>query len=58
MLNFLQIFINTALVPAFLAILGYIWRDVTGRVKSIEERTIRMEKDIVRISTILNSIHI
>jgi len=50
------IFINTALLPMVLAVLGYVWKDVTNRVKSIEDRTIRIEKDIVRISTILESL--
>ncbi len=49
-------FINAALIPVVLAVLGYVWKDVTNRVNSIEERTIRIEKDIVRISTILESL--
>ena len=55
-MNMYTIFINTALLPMVLAVLGYVWKDVTNRVKSIEDRTIRIEKDIVRISTILESL--
>ncbi len=54
-MNIFTTFINTALIPAVLAVLGYVWKDVTSRVKTIEERTIRIEKDIVRIYTILES---
>ncbi|MDD2650840.1 MAG: hypothetical protein RBS16_09435 [Candidatus Cloacimonadales bacterium] len=47
--------INSIILPGVLGIIGYVWVDVTTRVKSIEERLIRMEKDIVRISTMFTS---
>ena len=47
------IFIEYALWPILLGVLCYLWRDLTSRVKSIENRSIRIEKDIVRISTLL-----
>ncbi len=51
-----RIIIEYALWPVLLAIVCYLWKDLTSRVKSIENRSIRMEKDLVRISTILESL--
>ncbi|HPM01273.1 MAG TPA: hypothetical protein PK816_03865 [Candidatus Cloacimonadota bacterium] len=47
------IFIEYLLWPVLLGIVCYLWKDLTSRVKSIENTSIRIEKDIVRISTLL-----
>ncbi|MBP7564134.1 MAG: hypothetical protein KA886_10135 [Candidatus Cloacimonetes bacterium] len=35
--------------PILISILIYLWKDLVNRVKNIENRSMRIEKDIVRI---------
>lgn len=41
--------------PVLLSMCGYMWKDISYRVRSIEQRCIKMEMDIVRIYTKLES---
>ncbi len=52
-----KIFVDYTLWPILIAILCYLWNELVSRVKSIENRSVRMEKDIVRISTLLESLN-
>jgi membrane protein implicated in regulation of membrane protease activity len=42
--------------PILISILVYLWKDLVNRVKNIENRSIRIEKDIVRLTTVIENI--
>jgi ABC-type long-subunit fatty acid transport system fused permease/ATPase subunit len=42
--------------PILISILIYLWKDLVNRVKNIENRSMRIEKDIVRLSTLIENL--
>ncbi|HOD54785.1 MAG TPA: hypothetical protein PKJ08_09680 [Candidatus Cloacimonadota bacterium] len=42
--------------PILISILIYLWKDLVNRVKNIENRSMRIEKDIVRLTTVIENI--
>ncbi len=50
------ILIDFTLWPVLLSILIFLWNDLVNCVKSIEKRSVRIEKVIVRITTVIEGL--
>jgi len=50
-----KLLLDYTIWPVLLAVLCYLWKDQASRIKSIESKFNKIEKELVRISTLVES---
>ena len=53
--DFYKILLDYTIWPVLLAVLCYLWKDQANRIKSIESKFNKIEKELVRISTLVET---